>query len=97
MSSYTYDQIIQAVKGECAKINLIYSNDGDGRITSAVKEREYLNLLEKGLKENHPSLTFEHQPVYRWWWDCRVNGVPIDLKITNGGRDNAFNKVSIIY
>lgn len=97
MSSYTYPQIIQAIKDECAKINLIYSKDGDGRITSAVKEREYLNLLEKGLKDNHPSLKFEHQPVDRWWWDFRVNGLTINLKLTTGGTDNAFNKVAIIY
>ena len=95
MASYT--EIIQAIKDECAKINLIYSKDGDGRITSAVKEREYLNLLEKGLKENHPSLKFEHQPADRWWWDFRVNGIPINLKLTTGGTDNAFNKVAIIY
>ena len=97
MSSYTYPQIIQAIKDECAKINLIYSKDGDGRITSAVKEREYLNLLEKGLKVNHPSLKFEHEPRARWWWDFRVNGIAINLKLTTGGTDNAFNKVAIIY
>ena len=97
MTSYTYPQIIQAIKDECAKINLNYSKDGDGRITSAVKEGEYLNLLEKGLKDNHPSLNFEHQPVDRWWWDFRVNGLPINLKLTTGGTDNAFNKVAIIY
>lgn len=97
MASYTYHQIMQAIKGECGKINLIYSKDGDGRITSAVKEREYLNLLEKGLKENHPSLSFEHQPADRWWWDFRVNGIHINLKLTTGGTDNAFNKVAIIY
>ena len=79
------------------KINLIYSKDGDGRITSAVKEKEYLNLLEKGLKENHPSLKFEHEPVARHWWDFRVNGIPINLKLTEGGTDNAFNKTSIIF
>ena len=89
-----YPQIIQAIKDECAKINLIYSKDGDGRITSAVKEREYLNALEKGLKDK---FKFEHQPVDRWWWDFRVNDIPFNLKLTTGGTDNAFNKVAIIY
>ena len=97
MSSYTYPQIAQAIKDECAKINLIYSKDGDGRITSAVKEREYLNLLEKGLKDKHPSLKFEHEPRARWWWDFRVNGIAINLKLTTGGTDNAFNKAAVIY
>ena len=40
MTSYTYPQIIQAIKDECAKINLNYSKDGDGRITSAVKTNQ---------------------------------------------------------
>ena len=93
----SYPEIIHAIKEECAKINLIYSKDGDGRITSAVKEREYLDLLEQGLKDNHPSLKFEHQPADRWWWDFRVNGLTINLKLTTGGTDNAFNKVAIIY
>jgi hypothetical protein len=93
----TYEQIIQAIKDVCAKINILYSNDGDGRLTSAVKELEYLQQLQKGLKETHPSLTFEFQPVERWWWDCRVNGLTINLKLTTGGTDNAFNKAAIIY
>jgi hypothetical protein len=94
---YTYEQIIQAIKDVCAKINLIYSKDGDGRITSAVKEDEYLQQLKKGLKENHPSLTFEFQPVARWWWDCCVNTLKINLKLTTGGTDDACSKVAIIY
>lgn len=93
----SYQEIIQAIKIECAKINLIFSKDGDGRLTSAVKEKEYLNLLEKGLKENYPDFIFEHQPAERWWWDFRVNSIPINLKLTTGGTDNAFNKIAILY
>jgi hypothetical protein len=91
----SHTDIVEAIKSECGKINLNFSNDGDGRITSAVKEREYLNLLEIGLKSR--GFTFEHQPVERWWWDFRVNGIPFNLKLTTGGTDNAFNKVAIIY
>jgi hypothetical protein len=97
MTSYTYPELIRAIKEECGKINLTYSKEGDGRLTSAVKEEEYLTLLGKGLKERHPSLTFEKQPVERWWWDFRVNAIPFNLKLTTGGTDNAFNKVAIIY
>lgn len=97
MSSYTHEQITQAIKEECKRVNIPFSKDGDGRTVSAVKEREYLNLLEKGLATSHPSLKFEHQPVDRWWWDFRVNGIHFNLKLTTGGTDNAFNKVAIIY
>ena len=91
----SHSDIIQAIKSECAKINLHFSTDGDGRLTSAVREREYLNLLEHGMKLR--GFTFEHQPVERWWWDFRVNGIPFNLKLTTGGTDNAFNKVAIIF
>lgn len=93
----SYDEIINAVKDECSKINLTYSTEGDGRLTSAIKETEYLNLLEKGLSINYPKIKFETQPVERWWWDFRVNNIPFNLKISTGGTDNAFNKVAIIY
>ncbi len=93
----SYVEIISAIQDECSKINLTYSTEGDGRLTSAVKETEYLSLLEKGLADKYPAMKFEKQPVERWWWDFRVNGIPFNLKLTTGGTDNAFNKVAIIY
>lgn len=95
--SYSYSEVVNAVLEECSKINLTYSQEGDGRITSAIKENEYLSLLEQGLKERHPTFKFEKQPKDRWWWDFRVNGIPFNLKLTTGGTDNAFNKVAILY
>lgn len=94
MASYT--DTIAAIKEVCAKINIAYSKDGDGRITSAVKEKEYLDLLEKGLKEKMPSVLI-CRPPDRYWFDIRVNLIPINLKLTTGGTDNAFNKTAIIY
>ena len=96
-STYSYAQIIQAIRAESIKINIEYPTDGDGRITSSIKETEYLSLLETGLKETHPQLEFETQPRERHWWDFRVNKIPFNLKLTTGGTDNAFNKVAIIY
>ncbi len=93
----TYSEIIKAILDECNKISLTFSQEGDGRITSAVKEAEYLKQLEGGLKQQHPSLCFELQPVERWWWDFRVNSIPFNLKLTTGGTDNAFNKVAILF
>ena len=87
---------ISAIKRVCAKINLSYSEDGDGRIISAVKEKEYLNALVKGLGEEDPYTTCEI-PKDRHWYDIRINSIPINLKITNGGTDNAFNKVAFLY
>jgi hypothetical protein len=92
-----YEDIIAAIQEECGKISLSFSKEGDGRITSAIKETEYLMELQKGLAERHPTLTFELQPVERWWWDFRVNNIPFNLKLTTGGTDNAFNKVAILF
>ena len=97
MESYNYERTIKAIIDECEKINISYSTEGDGRITSAVKETEYLDKLNKGLRENHPSILFEYPPTHRWWWDCKIDGIPINLKLTTGGTDNVFNKVAIIY
>ena len=95
--SYSYLEIIKIIKDECSKITLIYSKKIDGRITSAVKENEYLTLLEEGLAKRYRTLRFQKQPSDRWWWDFRVNEIPFNLKLTTGGTDNAFNKVAIIY
>lgn len=95
MSSYTYSETIQAIKEECSKINLTYSKEGDGRIISAVKEKPYLDKLESGLKENYPSLKIV-RPKERYWYDIQIGGIPINLKLTTGKTDNAFNKRSIV-
>ena len=92
----SYTETIQAIQLECGKINLVYSSEGDGRITSAVKEKEYLDALEKGLKQDYPSFTIL-RPKERFWYDIRINTLPINLKITSGGTDNAFNKVAVLY
>jgi hypothetical protein len=91
-----YSETIQAIKTECAKINISFSKEGDGRLTSAIKETEYLNLLKLNLTTNYPSFTIEI-PKERFWYDIKINQIPINLKITVGGTDNAFNKVAIIY
>lgn len=94
--SYSYAEVVEAIKSQCRLINLTYSTEGDGRITSAVKETEYLTALKTGLNTTHPTLTVEI-PKDRYWYDIRINNIPINLKLTTGGTDNAFNKVAVIY
>jgi hypothetical protein len=95
MSSYTYAEAIQAIKEECSKINFTYSKEGDGRITSAINEKPYLDKLESGLKEKYPLIDII-RPKDRFWYDIQINGIPINLKLTTGTTDNAFNKHSIL-
>jgi hypothetical protein len=92
----TYAATIAAIKTVCKKINISYSIGGDGRIISAVKEKEYLDALVKGLKEEDPHMVCEVAKD-RYWYDIRINSIPINLKITKGGTDNAFNKTAFLY
>lgn len=93
-TQHTYEETIQAIRTECSHINLRFSTEGDGRMDSAVKETMYLSELEKGLTPR--GFTFV-LPKERFWYDVAINGIPINLKLTGGGTDNAFNKVSVIY
>jgi hypothetical protein len=95
MSDLTYTETIQSIKEECGKINITYSKKGDGRIISAIKEKAYLDKLEAGLKAKHPSIEII-RPKERFWFDIQINGIPINLKLTTGKTDNAFNKRSIV-
>jgi hypothetical protein len=92
----TYAATIAAIKKVCKKINISYSIGGDGRIISAVKEKEYLDALVEGLKDEQPYTVCEISKD-RHWYDIRINSIPINLKITKGGTDNAFNKVAFLY
>jgi hypothetical protein len=92
----SYSETIDAIKAACARIVLSYSGDGDGRIVSAIKETEYLAALKTSLEASHPAFTISI-PKERYWYDIRINNIPINLKLTTGGTDNAFNKVAILY
>ena len=95
-TTISYEETIKAIKHECKSINLSYTKEGDGRITSAVKESEYLDLLTKNLLKNNPDFKIEQAPV-RFWYDIMINKIPINLKLTTGNADDAFNKRAIIF
>lgn len=96
MSQYSYSQTYDAVILACAYINIQFGTLEDGRITSAVKETEYLDQLEQRLLSRWPDFQID-RPKARFWYDIRINQIPINLKLTTGGTDNAFNKVAIAY
>lgn len=92
----TYDRIIELISEECKKINLKYDAGTDGRLISAIKETEYLDLLTAGLKTADSRIEIV-RPRDRAWFDIRIQGIPINLKISSGGSDNAFNKTAIVF
>lgn len=89
------EDTIRSIIEECGKINLTYSKEGDGRIISAVTEKPYLDKLESQLKVTNPLFKIV-RPKERCWYDIMINGIPINLKLTTGKTDNAFNKHSIV-
>jgi len=84
---------LEAIRQAAKTIILEYPHGEDGRITSAIKESEYLHRLKEALG---PQFCFEI-PQKRHWYDFKVDGIHINLKITNGGGDNAFNKQALIF
>ena len=94
---FEYAQTISTILESCNKIKTVKwekGNGHDGRISSAIAEKPFLDLLEKSLERS--SFKIE-RPRDRYWYDIRINGIPINLKITTGNTDNAINKVAVIY
>jgi hypothetical protein len=89
-----YEVTIKSIMTECKTINMSFSKMGDGRIISAVKEKEYLDTLSEKLLQKYPDYKIEI-PKERFWYDIRINTIPINLKLTTGKTDNAFNKRAI--
>ena len=96
MSEFSYEDTRGAIVSACASVNIEFGATEDGRIASAVKETEYLDKLEARLLAVNPAFQVE-RPKARFWYDVRINGIPINLKLTTGGTDNAFNKTAIAY
>jgi hypothetical protein len=96
MSQINYSQTRDLIVATCAEINIQFGETEDGRIASAVKETEYLDKLEQAILTKNPDFIID-RPKARHWYDIRINGIPINLKLTTGGTDNAFNKVAIAY
>lgn len=96
MTQIPYPDTYKAVVSACSAINIQFGASDDGRITSAVKETEYLDQLEQLLLDSNSEFHIE-RPKARHWYDVRINGIPINLKLTCGGTDNAFNKAAIVY
>lgn len=94
-----YEHWVKKVKHACGLIERIGSNvvnHTDGRIVSAMNEQGILTLLENKLLEINPE-TIIYIPKHRHWYDIMIDGIPINLKLTTGGTDNAFNKNALLF
>lgn len=99
----SYAHISRWISAACRQVRTEYmchryqrAHKGDGRLQSAHEEKWFLNRLVHHLRGMHPTLPIERSAT-REWYDIRVCGIPINLKLTCGGTDNAFNKMSIEY
>lgn len=107
-TTLTYAHITRYISTACRKVRSEYAGKQicqryqreesviDGRLDSAHGEKWFLNRLVHHLRVIHPKLPIERSTT-REWYDIRVCGIPINLKLTCGGTDNAFNKMSIEY
>lgn len=92
----SYVTIVAAIEEACSRIVYPFQQGGDGRINSANDERGYLERLKSELLASDPTMNIQIAPI-RFWYDLSINGLPIDLKLTNGTKDNAFSLKAIIY
>jgi hypothetical protein len=91
-----YDQTVESIRAVCKTIRLNFEKGGDGRLASATKEGEYLNLLQRQLIASNPDYKIAIAPV-REWYDVKINEIHINLKLTTGSSDNAFSKPGIFF
>lgn len=97
--SIKYESLRKLVIMVAKKINLNYkvdNVDGDGRLMSAIMEKSFLDKLESGIHEINENIKII-RPAIRHWYDIMIENIPVNLKITSGGSDNAFNKTAIAY
>lgn len=97
--SIKYESLRKLVIMVAKKINLDYkvnNVDGDGRLISAIMEKTFLDKLESGIHEINENIKIV-RPAIRHWYDIMIDNIPVNLKITMGGSDNAFNKTAIAY
>lgn len=87
-------ETLEAIRNAAKNILMTYPHDEDGRVTSAVKEAEYISKLEQCLDGK---FSFEI-PKKRSWYDCKIDGIPINVKITDQkGPDDAWCKHAAIF
>lgn len=92
----SYSRITGAIRTICSTIRIEFSAGGDGRLSSAVKEDEYLQIFKTKMLASHPDIAVEIAPA-RFWYDVRVGGIPVNLKLTTLGTDNCMNKKAVYY
>jgi hypothetical protein len=91
-----YSDITSAIRTVCSTIHIEFSGGGDGRLSSATKEEEYLQIFKTKMAAAYPAISVEIAPA-RFWFDVRVGGIPINLKLTTLGTDNCMNKKAVYY
>ncbi len=99
MDCMDYDTMVAEITSVAKSISLAQNTqeDGDGRIDSAIKERPFVNEMKRIMLENQPEYKVEIPPP-RAPHDIMVNGIPINVKLTDGkSADNSVSKPSIYY
>lgn len=92
----SYTEMVSEILNAAKQISVM-REAGDGRIDSAKKEEPFLRELSHNLLTKHPTWDITISPP-RSWYDIEINGLPINLKLTDcKTADNAANKRAIFF
>jgi hypothetical protein len=78
-SALSYEQIEASILAACQKSTVTFARGADGRIDSATSEPIYLAHLRSSVEADGIPVEI---PRARHWWDVRIGGIPINLKLT---------------
>jgi hypothetical protein len=92
-----YKAIHAIIVAACRSITMAFPRGADGRIDSANSEGPYLDKLKMILEKAQLPVEI---PAARCWYDIRISGIPINLKLTTcESADNAGSswKKALLY
>ena len=89
-----YQAIINHLMKCCAEIETCSDDNADGRLSSAVGEKNILLQIKKYAEQHEIPIEISR---HREWYDFKFGDIYFNLKMTSGGTDNIFNKIAVIY
>lgn len=94
---WSYKETKRNVENVSKKMKLKYGGNMDGRVESAIKESSVKDYLKAKLIQINPEIEIEIPENKRCWYDIKIEGIPINIKITSGGTDNVMSKEGVYY
>lgn len=94
---WNYKDTKRNIEDVAKTLKLSYVKNTDGRIESAIKEESVKKYLKNELMKINSEIDIDIPKNKRSWYDIKIEGIPINIKITTGGTDNAMSKEGVYY